>query len=130
MLWYRTTLCGTLDYLSPEVVEGKKHHSEVDIWSLGVLAYEFLVGKPPFEAEGNERRTYRKISRSCLFFILSNLIFLFFRVELRFPSHVSSEAKDFVKSLLRKDPTKRLPLSRVPSHPFIKRYIQEATQQD
>ncbi len=40
----RRTLCGTLDYLPPEMVEGREHDSAVDVWSLGVLAYEFLVG--------------------------------------------------------------------------------------
>lgn len=45
----RNTLCGTLDYLPPEMVEGVSHDNSVDIWSLGVLAYEFLVGDPPFE---------------------------------------------------------------------------------
>ena len=45
----RKTLCGTLDYLPPEMVERKDHSEKVDHWALGVLAYEFLVGKPPFE---------------------------------------------------------------------------------
>jgi serine/threonine protein kinase len=45
----RRTLCGTLDYLPPEMVEGKEHNTKVDLWALGVLAYEFLCGKPPFE---------------------------------------------------------------------------------
>lgn len=45
----RTTLCGTLDYLPPEMVEGKDHSEKVDLWALGVLTYEFLVGVPPFE---------------------------------------------------------------------------------
>lgn len=49
----RHTLCGTLDYLPPEMVEGQPHDKKVDIWSLGVLAYEFLVGNPPFEAQGH-----------------------------------------------------------------------------
>jgi len=55
----RQTLCGTLDYLPPEMVEGKEHDSAVDIWSLGVLTYEFLVGHPPFESE-HSRDTYKK----------------------------------------------------------------------
>ncbi|ETO25041.1 hypothetical protein RFI_12104, partial [Reticulomyxa filosa] len=98
----RTTLCGTLDYLPPEIVEGKRHDANVDNWSLGVLAYEFLVGKPPFEAQGY-RDTYRKISK----------------VELAFPSHVSPAAREFITKLLQKDPSKRLSLEDVLKHPFI-----------
>ncbi|EPY80007.1 hypothetical protein CB1_000875037 [Camelus ferus] len=58
----RTTLCGTLDYLPPEMIEGRMHDEKVDLWSLGVLCYEFLVGKPPFEAS-TYQETYRRISR-------------------------------------------------------------------
>lgn len=46
----RRTLCGTLDYLPPEMVEGREHDRHVDHWSLGVLTYEFLAGRPPFES--------------------------------------------------------------------------------
>lgn len=45
----RKTMCGTLDYLPPEMIEGKEHSEKVDYWALGVLTFEFLVGKPPFE---------------------------------------------------------------------------------
>lgn len=45
----RTTMCGTLDYLPPEMIEGKEHSEKVDYWALGVLTFEFLCGKPPFE---------------------------------------------------------------------------------
>lgn len=61
-LFRRSTLCGTLDYLPPEMIEGKTHDEKVDLWSLGVLCYEFLVGRPPFETKSHEE-TYRKISR-------------------------------------------------------------------
>lgn len=61
-LFRRSTLCGTLDYLPPEMIEGKTHDEKVDLWSLGVLCFEFLVGKPPFETKSHEE-TYRKISR-------------------------------------------------------------------
>ena len=56
----RRTLCGTLDYLPPEMVEGREHDSAVDNWSLGVLAYEFLTGGPPFEAPGHQVRGGRR----------------------------------------------------------------------
>jgi serine/threonine protein kinase len=45
------TLCGTLDYLPPEMVEKTEHDHHVDIWSLGILCYEFLYGVPPREAK-------------------------------------------------------------------------------
>jgi len=45
----RQTLCGTLDYLPPEMVERKDHNERVDHWALGVLAFEFVSGSPPFE---------------------------------------------------------------------------------
>lgn len=104
----RTTLCGTLDYLPPEMIENKDHDHTVDIWSLGVLAYEFICGRPPFEAEGHSE-TYRRIVK----------------VDLRFPTHVSAEARDFISRLLRKDPKQRLALSRVKDHPWIIRHTQE-----
>lgn len=47
----RHTMCGTLDYLAPEMVENKAHDYAVDNWTLGILCYEFLYGAPPFEAE-------------------------------------------------------------------------------
>lgn len=50
----RRTLCGTLDYLPPEMVEGLEHDKGVDNWSLGVLTYEFLFGMPPFETENHQ----------------------------------------------------------------------------
>lgn len=51
----RKTMCGTLDYLPPEMITGQPHDKAVDLWSLGVLLYEFLVGDPPFEAEGHSQ---------------------------------------------------------------------------
>eukprot|EP00898_Chlorokybus_atmophyticus_P006789 jgi/Chlat1/7110/Chrsp57S06794 len=100
----RQTLCGTLDYLPPEMVEGKEHDTCVDVWSLGVLCYEFLFGDPPFEAAGHSE-TYKRITR----------------VDLRFPEMpaVSADAKNLIVKLLAKDPKQRLPLAKVLQHPWI-----------
>lgn len=78
----RTTMCGTLDYLPPEMVEAKEHNERVDLWALGVLTYEFIVGSPPFETEGHQA-TYKKIVK----------------VDLRIPSFVSAEAADLIRKV-------------------------------
>ena len=79
----RRTLCGTLDYLPPEMVEGREHDEAVDIWSLGVLCYEFLTGNPPFEANGH-KETYKRIAN----------------VDIHFPTHISSGARDLISKVL------------------------------
>lgn len=58
------------------------YDNAVDLWTLGVLTYEFLVGSPPFEAE-NPHETYDRI----------------LRVDLGFPEHVSAEARDMVSKV-------------------------------
>ncbi len=100
----RTTMCGTLDYLPPEMVEAKDHDEKVDIWALGILMYEFLVGNPPFEENGHSA-TYRRIAK----------------VDLRMPSFVAPDAADLIKKLLQHDPEKRFPLEQIPQHPWIVR---------
>jgi len=101
----RGTMCGTLDYLPPEMIEGHMHDEKVDHWSLGILTYEFLVGKPPFESEDNNT-TYRRIVKG----------------DLSFPNYVSSGARDLVRKLLMRNPASRLSLSEVLEHPWILKY--------
>ncbi|KAH9953122.1 kinase-like protein [Russula dissimulans] len=102
----RTTLCGTLDYLPPEMVEGREHNEKVDYWALGVLTYEFIVGSPPFEEMSGYNATYKRIAK----------------VDLRIPPKVSAEARDLIVNLLQYDPANRIPLSDVRRHPWIVRY--------
>jgi len=78
----RKTLCGTLRLSTAQMVEGQPHDANVDIWSLGVLAYEFLVGNPPFEAQSHTD-TYKRIAK----------------VDLKFPSHVSASARDLISKV-------------------------------
>ena len=47
----RTTFCGTLDYVSPEVIQGKNYDFSVDLWSIGVLTYELITGSAPFDTK-------------------------------------------------------------------------------
>ncbi|XP_058085832.1 serine/threonine-protein kinase Aurora-3-like [Magnolia sinica] len=100
----RLTMCGTLDYLAPEMVTNKAHDYTVDNWTLGILCYEFLYGVPPFEAESQED-TFKRIVE----------------IDLSFPptAHVSAEAKDLICRLLVKDSFKRLSLEKILDHPWI-----------
>ncbi|KAK1925790.1 serine/threonine-protein kinase 12 (aurora-B) [Papiliotrema laurentii] len=107
----RQTLCGTLDYLPPEMVEGKPHNANVDLWALGVLCFEFLTGGPPFEDLAGTSATYRRICN----------------VDLKIPSYVSAEAADLIKSLLKYDPEERMPLTEVLTHPWIRKYIRKSS---
>ncbi|GBL92254.1 Aurora kinase A-B [Araneus ventricosus] len=104
----RTTLCGTLDYLAPEMIENKTYDEKVDLWCLGILCYEFLVGKPPFEA-ASMHTTYSLI-RS---------------VALRFPSFVSTDAQDFISRLLKKEPSERMSVDSVLKHPWVLKHTAE-----
>lgn len=98
----RATMCGTLDYLPPEMIEGAVYNEKVDHWALGVLIYEFLVGKPPFESPTTQE-TYRRI-REC---------------RVQYPSHVSAEARDIIGKLLKRHPADRLTLDEVLAHPWV-----------
>lgn len=107
----RMTLCGTLDYLPPEMVEGREHNEKVDYWALGVLTYEFLVGNPPFEDRNSVNATYRRIAK----------------VDLRIPSLVSPDARDLITQLLKYNPEERIPLTDVSRHPWILKYRPKGT---
>ena len=85
------TLCGTLEYLAPEILQSKGHGKAVEWWALGILIYEMLAGCPPFSDE-NPFVIYEKILAG----------------EIVWPQQVDGLAKDLVKKLLEQDRTKRL----------------------
>ncbi|KAL3263917.1 hypothetical protein ABHI18_001319 [Aspergillus niger] len=107
----RLTKCGTLDYLPPEMVDPKKcdkpYNQKVDLWSLGVLLYEFLVGSAPFE--DTPVMTQRRIMKA----------------DMVIPSFVSLEAKDLIRKLLILDADQRITLEKVRQHPWIIKYCSQ-----
>ena len=89
----KRTVCGTPNYIAPEILDGKFGYSfEVDIWSLGVIIYTLIIGKPPFETD-NVKETYKKIKLNKYSFPINSVI--------------SDYAKNLITDILVTDPSKR-----------------------
>ena len=80
----KRTLCGTPNYIAPEVLGKKGHSYEVDVWSIGCILYTLLVGKPPFETQ-TLKDTYARIKKN----------------EYHVPSRVGGSAKNLIVRLLQ-----------------------------
>ncbi|KAJ6180829.1 hypothetical protein N7519_011290 [Penicillium mononematosum] len=85
------SLLGTIDYMAPEVIQGKPYGKACDWWSLGALGYDLLTGSPPFRGN-NHAKLQEKIVKQ----------------KLVLPYFLGPDAKDLLTRLLRKEPSKRL----------------------
>ncbi|KOX79039.1 Aurora kinase B [Melipona quadrifasciata] len=101
----RNTLCGTLDYLPPEMVSGETYDIFVDHWCLGILCYEFLVGKPPFLSD-SQQETYVKIKAA----------------NIQWPEQITPGAKDLISRLIKRKSWERISMAAVKKHFWIVKY--------
>lgn len=85
------SMCGTVEYMAPEILLAKGHGKAADWWSVGILLYEMLTGQPPF-THRNRQKLQEKIVKD----------------KFKLPAYLSSEAHSLLKGLLQKDPSKRL----------------------
>lgn len=97
-----TTLCGTPNYISPEVASRSNHGLPADAWAVGCLLYRMLVGQSPFNGNGAKSQLTQVV--------IGNL---------DVPYNISTEARDLIERLLRKNPVQRIHLKDVVVHPFM-----------
>ncbi|KAL8250448.1 hypothetical protein R6Q59_034141 [Mikania micrantha] len=85
------SMCGTTEYMAPEILLSKGHNKNADWWSVGILLYEMLTGKPPF-THSNRKKLQEKIINE----------------KVKLLPRLSGEAHSLLKGLLQKDPALRL----------------------
>ena len=98
------SFCGSPEYLAPEMLSVAGHDSQLDVYQIGVLMYELLIGLPPFYDADDTQRMFEKIMHS----------------QLRLPSRLSVEAKFLLTELLRKDPDRRPHISEILEYDWFK----------
>ena len=105
----RETFCGTFEYLAPEMINCVGHTEKVDIWAVGVLIYELLVGRSPFvPIDAKDRAEFRRRIRS-------NII----KRRIMYPAGFPPLAKDLTSKLLKSSPGDRLGIQEIKNHPWF-----------
>ena len=111
------TLCGSPLYMAPEILRYEKYDAKADLWSVGTVLYEMMVGKPPFRAT-NHVELLRKIERG--------------EDRIRFPEEVclSDSMKKLIRGLLKRNPVERMGFQDFFNHTVVKDEIPGLAEED
>ena len=106
----RYTTCGTQIYHSPEMLLKKGYDTRVDIWAIGILIFELMVGRPPFKSDAQHSME-------------DNIVHL----RINWPNTMNLLAKNLISKLLKLEPDQRLTLKEILEHQFILNYVDNPT---
>ena len=112
-----STFCGTPLYMAPEMLLKSDYDQNLDVWSLGIMIYEVLTGKPPF----NVPQELDKLEAQAV------LMKTILESGLTFPKGFPTLAKDLLEKMLNKDPKKRLNIFGVEAHQWLRSYEGEGS---
>ncbi len=105
----RTTVCGTPVYLAPEIINNMGHDEHVDIWCIGILLFELIVGRPPFSGETEQIIRY-------------NIM----KMRINWPNNIDRDAADLISRILKYNPEERISLEQMLLHPFFTKFFPNA----
>lgn len=98
-----TSFCGTIEYMSPEMIKGDPYSYPTDWWSVGILFYDMVTGSPPFKSKNHK--------------VLKDMICT---SKVKLPGYLTADAHSLIKGLIERNVSKRLTVEQIKSHPFFK----------
>ena len=105
----RSTYCGTLDYMAPEILKGMNYSNKVDVWSLGIMLFELIQGQIPFRARSSSERLTKIMQKNIEFLV-----------------NTSTAAKALIMKMLQIEPELRPSLEEILNDEWILRYTVES----
>ena len=109
----RSTFCGTVEYIAPEIIHKQNYDSSIDVWSLGILLYELIHSYSPFAVKDlNSEKIENKIING----------------KIRLKENLSPECKDLINQLLKKESSERIKIADIYKHPFILKNVNKLSK--